>query len=198
MGKGAETRTKILDEALYLFNTQGYHNTSYKDLTARTHVQKGGIYNHFANKEALALEAFDYAKEKMRERSQEILQGQQHTIDRIKGVVAVFQSYQEDPVIEGGCIIMNTAVEADDTHPELLKQSREAMEEWRSYIIRCVDKGRSRGEIQTQVDGEALASFVLSGIEGSVLMSRLYSDNTHLENMVEYLYSYLDSLRGSK
>lgn len=195
MSKGQETREKILDEALVLFNTQGYQNTSFKDLTERTGVQKGGIYNHFSNKEQLTLDVFDRAIAKMRARSRQILQNQHHTIDRIKGVVAVFQSFQEDPIIEGGCIIMNTTVEADDTHPALLERSREAMEEWRGYIIRCAEKGIDRAEIQSHVNPEALASVVLGSLEGGVLMSRIYDDNTHFTHMVNYLNSYLDGLR---
>jgi TetR/AcrR family transcriptional repressor of nem operon len=195
MGKGEETRQKILEEATHLFNTKGYQNTSFRDLTLRTGVQKGGIYNHFANKEQLALESFELAMEKIRERARQILQGQPHTLDRIKGVVKVFQSLIETPVVEGGCPILNASVEADDTDPLLLSRSRAAMDEIREYIIRSVTKGQARSEIQPHVNPQTLATVVLSALEGAIMMSKLYDDLTYMTEVADYMNAYLDSLR---
>ena len=61
MTKGERTRLEIVRNAAPLFNTKGYEGTSLSDLMAATGLQKGGIYRHFASKEELAGEAFDYA-----------------------------------------------------------------------------------------------------------------------------------------
>ena len=61
MTKGERTRQEIVRNAAPLFNTKGYEGTSLSDLMAATGLQKGGIYRHFASKEELAAEAFDYA-----------------------------------------------------------------------------------------------------------------------------------------
>ena len=39
--------------------------------------------------------------------------------DRLTRMIKAFAKTARKPAIEGGCPIMNTAVEADDTHPEL-------------------------------------------------------------------------------
>lgn len=195
MSKGEATRRMILEESAHLFNTRGYQNTSYKDLTARTGIQKGGIYNHFKNKEQLTLEAFELVIEKMRERSRQILSGQPHTIDRLHGVVEVFKSNIDDPFIDGGCPILNATIEANNTNDTLLQRSQAAMNEWRSYIIRTVDKGKVRGEIQPQVEGEALATIILSTLEGGIMMSQLYDDPQQMAKVATHLHTYLDSLK---
>jgi len=59
MSKAQETKMRIIEQAAALFNQQGYAGSSMSDLMRG--LQKGGIYNHFRSKDELALEAFDFA-----------------------------------------------------------------------------------------------------------------------------------------
>ena len=61
MRSGEQTRENIIRQAAALFNQQGFAGASMSDIMLATGLQKGGIYRHFESKEALALEAFDYA-----------------------------------------------------------------------------------------------------------------------------------------
>lgn len=55
--KGEEARTEILHAAWKLFITRGYASTSLRDIAkAAGNRAVGGIYNHFASKEALFAE----------------------------------------------------------------------------------------------------------------------------------------------
>src|SRR4051812_20854104 len=63
MSKGEETRKKIVRQAASIFNQRGYEGSSLSDLMEATGLKKGGIYRHFASKEDLAAEAFDYTWE---------------------------------------------------------------------------------------------------------------------------------------
>ena len=48
-----ETRNRILDAAVEVFNRQGVAQTSLNDIAAEAGVTRGAIYWHFANKVAL-------------------------------------------------------------------------------------------------------------------------------------------------
>ena len=63
MTKGEQTRRKIVEAAAPIFNKHGYDGSSLHDLMEATGLKKGGIYRHFASKEELAAEAFDYTWE---------------------------------------------------------------------------------------------------------------------------------------
>ena len=54
--KGDRTRQNILDAAYTLFLEQGYSATSMRQIADRTGLALGGIYNHFAGKEAIFAE----------------------------------------------------------------------------------------------------------------------------------------------
>src|SRR5215475_7616525 len=60
MTKGELTRKRIVEAAAPIFNQHGYEGSSLAALMSATGLKKGGIYRHFASKEELAAEAFDY------------------------------------------------------------------------------------------------------------------------------------------
>ena len=51
--KGEATRARVVDVAYDLFLAQGYHGTSMRQIADRAGITMGGIYNHFAGKEAI-------------------------------------------------------------------------------------------------------------------------------------------------
>ena len=51
--KGERTRQVILDTAERLILAQGYHGTSMRQIADEAAIAVGGIYNHFASKEAI-------------------------------------------------------------------------------------------------------------------------------------------------
>jgi TetR/AcrR family transcriptional repressor of nem operon len=193
MSKGTQTREMILSRAAQLFNRQGYFGSSLSDLMHETGLEKGGIYNHFASKEQLALEAFDYAFALHQQRIQLALEGKRHAVDRLYAMLAYFESIIEDPLIPGGCPILNTAVEADDAHPALLERARNAMDSLRGTIERIVTRGIERHELRQGVDASRCATLFLSMFEGSLLLSNLYHDPVHVCHAVEYLTDYIET-----
>ena len=57
--KGAETRERILDAALELFRTQGYAETTMRQIAAAAGVAVGNAYYYFASKDQLILAFYE-------------------------------------------------------------------------------------------------------------------------------------------
>jgi AcrR family transcriptional regulator len=55
LSRGELTRQDILTAANQLFNQQGYHGTSMRQIAERAGIALGGIYNHFPGKETIFL-----------------------------------------------------------------------------------------------------------------------------------------------
>lgn len=193
MSKGEQTREMILERAAQLFSRQGYFGSSLSDIMQETGLEKGGIYNHFNSKEQLALEAFDYAFGLVQQRTREALSDKKHAIERLHAVLAVFERFVEDPPVVGGCPIMNTAIEADDAHPALRDRARGAMDNWRTTIHRIINKGIERGEVRSDVDADVVATLFITTLEGAIMLSRLYKDNTHMRRVVAHLTNYIET-----
>lgn len=192
MRNGEQTRENIVRQAAGLFNRQGFAGASMSDVMAATGLQKGGIYRHFESKEALALEAFDYAVDAMGRRFAEALEGKPHALDRLRAVVGVFAGIPEDPPVPGGCPMLNAMVEADHGNPTLRDRARRAMDGLRRLVARTVEEGVTRGEVRAGTDGDALATVLVATMEGAVALSQAYGDPVHVRRASEHLEWYLE------
>jgi len=195
MGKGEETRERILSHSAQLFNRQGYFGTSLADVMRETGLEKGGIYNHFTSKEQLALEAFDYAYKLVQQRTRQALAGKFDAIERLLAIVSVFQGEAEDPPVAGGCPILNTAIEADDANEMLRDRARAAMDDWRATIHRIVNKGIERQQIRPGLDADEVASIMISTLEGALMLSNLYKDPIHMKRASDYIVRYIETMK---
>lgn len=187
MSKGEQTRTMILALAAPLFNQQGYSGLSLSEIMEQTGLEKGGIYHHFKSKEQLALETFDYSYVVLSQRIRALLSGKHHAIERLHALLVYFQELADDLPIAGGCPILNTAIEADDTAPALRDRARGAMDELRATVRRILIKGIERGEVRPDVDVEIWVSSMIAAMEGAVMLSRLYQDNEHMRRVSAYI-----------
>jgi len=192
--KGELTRRRIVERAAPVFNQRGYAGTSLSELVAATGLEKGGIYNHFGSKDELALAAFDYAVELVAARNVEAQNGRVG-LDRLVGLIESFASWVDDPVIPGGCPLMNTAIDSDDTHPELARRAKDAMNDWQRLIGVIVKDAKQRGELRADVDPYALATLVTGGLDGSLMLTKVTGDPAHVRRMVAHLAAHVEALR---
>ncbi len=193
MERGARTREHILERSAQLFSRTGYFGSSLADIMRETGLEKGGIYNHFASKDELALAAFDYAFALLWERVGTALTGKPGAVEQLLALVGVFQSLIYRPMLAGGCPLLNTAVEADDAHPALSARARDGMTQCRQRVREIVEEGVARGELHAGTDGETVASVLLGGLEGAVMLTKLYRDAAHMRRTVDHLTHYIVS-----
>jgi len=194
MSKAAETRSRIIERAASLFNQKGYAGLSMSDIMAATGLKKGGIYNHFASKDELAIAAFEFAVEQVRQRYIQALRGQHGAIARLQAIVHTFVTAPSEVSLKGGCPLMNTAIESDDGHPELRSRAQQAMDQWRSLICQVVQQGQARGELRSEIDPDEVATIVIATLEGGLMLSMLYGDFSHLQRSATHLEDYLTQL----
>ncbi|WP_414527266.1 TetR/AcrR family transcriptional regulator [Nodularia chucula] len=192
MSKGKETKAKILQQAAELFNQQGYAGSSISDIMRVTGLQKGGIYNHFQSKDELALQAFDYAIACVSQHYIAALRNQRHAIARLHAIIAVFSNFADNPPIQGGCPLLNTAVESDDAHPALRERTQKAMNSWLHLIRRIIETGIEKGEIRSDVNADEITTIITATLEGAIMMSKLYGDSIYMQRAVNHLNQYID------
>ena len=196
MSKAESTRAHIIEQAANLFNQKGYAGSSMSDIMQATGLKKGGIYNHFGSKDELALAAFDYAATTMGARYIKAIRekASEGAIAQLHAVLDMFRQNMKDAVIEGGCPLLNTAIESDDNHPALRERTQQAMGRWHQSIQQVVRKGIKRGELPADVDPGAVATVIISTLEGSLMMTKLYNDPQYIGHSLSHLQSYVDSL----
>jgi len=192
--KGQQTRQRIVAEAAPVFNQRGYEGSSLSDLMKATGLEKGGIYRHFASKEELAAEVFDYTWAEARRTRLPDVDANDGAIPWLKQLVANFVE-RKSPVA-GGCPLLNTATEADDGNPILRAKVSKALRAWVAQLQSVVADGVARGELRRDVDPRQVAAVIIASLEGALMMSRLERSDEMLQRVRQHLSHYLDAMRS--
>jgi TetR/AcrR family transcriptional regulator, transcriptional repressor for nem operon len=192
LSKGQETRERIVAQAAPIFNQKGYAGTALSDLMEATGLEKGGIYRHFASKQELAGEAFDHAWKIAIETRFASTEEIPNTVDRLKRLILNFRDRQPG-LVPGGCPLLNTAVDADDSNPQLRAKARQALDSWLDRLQSIVEEGQQRGDISLEVDSAKVAALIVSTLEGSLMVSRLQKSLEPLDVAGAHLSEYLET-----
>jgi TetR/AcrR family transcriptional regulator, transcriptional repressor for nem operon len=190
--KGDETRQEIIRKAAPIFNRKGYSGAALSDLMRATGLEKGGIYRHFDSKQELAVDAFDHAWKLSFDARFEGVEMIVNTVDRLKQVVRNFRDRRAG-LVAGGCPLLNTAIDSDDSNPPLRAKARRALSSWLDRLQSIAEEGQQRGELRSDVDCEKLATLIVSMLEGSLMVSRLQRNEGPLDSACRHLEEYLES-----
>ena len=77
-------KLRILDAALDVFASKGYHDTRLDEIVEESHTSKGAIYFHFPNKERLFLALVDQFADLLERRVTEAIAPEQAGIARVR------------------------------------------------------------------------------------------------------------------
>jgi AcrR family transcriptional regulator len=195
MGKGQITRELILAKSARLFNTRGFAGASMSEIMKATGLEKGGIYNHFSSKEELAAAAFEYACARAGSQLKEFVEKGGDGLARLHLVIEAFENIRENPPIEGGCPIMNTAIECDDGSPAMKELVNQAMKRLELFVAQLCLQGQGEGIICREADAQQVSTFIIASLEGGLMISRLRDDGVALSVVARNLHHWLETLR---
>lgn len=193
MRKGERTREMIIEKAAELLNRYGYLSSPISAVMQETGLEKGGIYNHFGSKEELAIEAFHHSVNTMKRHFAKAFENKRNSVDRLLAFLEAFGELAENRPLPGGCPIMNVAIESDDAHPVFCIEARQAMDELYNTITKIVSRGIEKSEISQQTDADAVATILISTLEGALMMSKLYKDPVYVSRATDHLKRYIES-----
>jgi AcrR family transcriptional regulator len=196
--KGERTRRRIVERCAPIFNQRGYAGASMRDLVAASGLEKGGLYNHFDSKEALALASLDHSVSLVADRLAAARASSDDAVDQLVAVARAFAGWARKPALPGGCPIMNTAIEADDTNPELRAHAQDAMTRWHRLVGAIVKDGIAAGQLDAATDPYELATLLTATLEGALMLSRLLDDPAHMDRAVAHLERHITALRARK
>ncbi len=194
MSKAERTKEFIVEKTAPIFNTKGYAGTSLSDMTEATGLTKGSIYGNFANKDEVALASFDYNIRKLRAYVHAEEEKAQTIKEKLMVRTRLFGDVHPIAYPVGGCPMVNTGPEADDTHPALKARVAEALESWKARTVGFIEEGIRNNEIAADTDAEQAALTIMSMVQGAILVSRSTGKSAYGRKVMEVARKYITSL----
>jgi AcrR family transcriptional regulator len=197
--KGEKTRQHIIEQTALLMNQQGFLATPLSEIVKVTGLQKGGLYNHFADKEELALQAFDYCCNVFNEHIAGEIKGAASVLARLEAFIEAHCAFTASSKLPGGCPIMNASVEASDGQCDKLQErARQAMQNTIDALAEIIAAGVQNQELRGDIDARASAGVIIANVEGGILLRKLFKDDSHMEHVRNHLLTYVRSELAAK
>jgi TetR/AcrR family transcriptional repressor of nem operon len=194
MTKSEQTKAFIIETTAALFNKKGYAGTSLSDITNATRLTKGCIYGIFTNKDEVALAAFDYNVNKLNSIIRQEMDKYKTAKEKLLVYGKVYANYSAYPFPPGGCPILNTATESDDTHPELKKKVKAALNNWLKQLKGLVEEGIEAREFSNRTNPEQAALTIISIIEGGMMISGILDKPSYRTSIMQTMVAFIDNL----
>lgn len=194
--KAERTKSFIIEKTAEIFNKKGYAGTSMSDLTEATGLTKGSIYGNFANKEEVALAAFEYNHARIVNTVKIELDKAKTYYDKLMVYGRVYKDILGLIGNQGGCPILNTAIDADDTNVPLRLKAAKAVFSWKKNLVDIINAGMENGEFRQGIHAEELAVSIVALIEGGVMISKVTNDTRSMDYVlttVEHLVNQIKS-----
>jgi TetR/AcrR family transcriptional repressor of nem operon len=195
LSKAERTRRFIVETTAPIFNKKGYAGTSLSDLTDATGLTKGSIYGNFTNKEEVAAAAFDHNASILRKQIQDRIQKAGTYYDKLLVYAEVYHSFTRATFPDGGCPILNTAVDADDTNPMLKDKAAHAVLRWQKAIENLIQAGIDAGEFKPGVDLSGTALSMIALIEGGIMIAKVTSAPANLDKVLQTVKALITALK---
>jgi len=192
--KAERTRQFIIEKTANIFNKKGYAGTSMSDLTAATGLTKGSIYGNFENKEDVALAVFDYNHSRIITEVKKKTEAVSTFRDKLMVYADVYNHYLMPYFPEGGCPILNTAIEADDTNGLLKDRAAKAVIKWQRNIQDIIKSGIAAGEFKDEINPQQMAISIVALIEGGIMISQVTDDLSAFHRVIKTVTLLIDQI----
>lgn len=181
-----------LDRAMHTFWSKGFEATSLDELCEATGLGRSSLYAAFGSKRGLYFNAL--------ERYERLAVGwiaaELAGPLPIREAVARFLGKIIDDIVTGrgrrGCLIGNCAAELSRQDRKAAGKVRHSLGLLESTFRAGLARARERGEIAADADVDALARFLMSGIQGLRLVGKANPNRAVLDDIVAVMLRCLD------
>ncbi|MGA7340178.1 MAG: TetR/AcrR family transcriptional regulator [Terracidiphilus sp.] len=190
-----ESKTRLLDAALYVIRAKGYSATRVEDVCAAAGLTKGSFFHHFKSKEELALAAAEHfslrADGLFASAPYRSLPG---PVDRLLGYVEFRKAILLGELPQFTCLLGTMVQETYETHPLI----REACDNFIAAHARTVEADiaeavATRG-LRAGWTAESLALYTQAVIQGSFILAKARNSAQVAAACLDHLHRYLELL----
>jgi TetR/AcrR family transcriptional repressor of nem operon len=189
------TKEKILHEARQLIHTNGFRATSVDTIAKASGVKKANVFYYFPTKEALGLELLDQLSKVFLEEYlvPAFADTDRHPTELIRDVLRAGSARLEEEGCQGGCPLGNLALEMADVDEVFRNRLNRFFEAWEDLLEGVLRRGLDRGLYRDTLDPRATAAFIVSSIEGAMLLAKTKRNAEPLAHAGSQLVMLLES-----
>jgi TetR/AcrR family transcriptional regulator, transcriptional repressor for nem operon len=181
--------TAILDVAQELLQTRGFNAFSIKDLADRLRIRTSSVHYYFPTKADLCRALVARHRRRVAEALSNIDRQVPNAKTKLQWLASLFQS-----TIDAGnrmCPFGMLAAECATLDPESQAELRASFDDLETWLTRVLTQARKKGELSFAGKPRNEALFIVSSLEGAILVARTHEDPQRFEAAAGHLLSKL-------
>ena len=183
-------RDRLLTEGLRVIHERGFGASSVRDIVQAAGVPQGSFTNHFASKEAFGLEILEryYAMTSagvMATLRNDALP----PVVRLRRWIEVQLEYLQRDEMRKGCLYGNMAAEASEQSEAIRGRIVRAFAENQESVAYCLRAAVEGGEISASTDILETAGFIVSSLQGAILVAKATRSPEPIQRFLRTLFS---------
>ena len=195
MGKSVQTKQFIIETTAPVFNRQGYSGPSLSDLTEATGLSKGSIYGNFRDKDEVAIQALKYNISRINDSFEKEKINAVSATAKLMAYPNAYRKMYREILKNGGCPVLNTLTEADDTHEELKRIAVLVIRRWKRDLARIIANGKNLGEFRSCTDENKQANLIVTLMEGGSILTKSTGDDFFIKDALSHVEELITSMR---
>jgi AcrR family transcriptional regulator len=210
MGKGLETRERILEIAAAAVLAKGFGATSIEELIAEAGITKSGFFYHFKDKNELALGLLeryqnqnDWLLETMFGRAAQL---SDDPLQKLLIGLTLFAEYMAElPGGHPGCLVATLSYQDRLFNRDVRAMVAGTVKSWNDYFERMIEEVLAVYQPREPVSPEQLARTICASIDGGIIMSKALGTPEILpeqmlmaRNFIKLLFSPLAAVRAER
>jgi len=182
-GRGRASRERIVERAAELFAERGVAGTSLDEVLAAAGAGKSQLYHYFRGRDELVEAAVGL-------RCAQVLAGLTQALGTVASLAGLEQALAGfvagfEQMGLPGCPIGSLAAEVAERNEGARLQAAAAFDAWEQLFAGALERMRERGELRADASPALLATALLAGIEGGMVLSQTRKDPASLHIAVE-------------
>lgn len=193
------TKRKLLDAAVSLMIRKGFTASTVDDICAEAGLTKGSFFHYFDSKEDLAKAAAKH----FHQRQQQMFDGADFRsladpLERVHGRLDFLADVACNPQLPKSCLIGNLAQEVSATHDGIRCVCECVFESTAADFERDVAAAKLKHAPGADFDPASVARLYITLMQGSMILAKASKNPGILEENIEHLRSYIESLLGKR
>ncbi|NKL39049.1 TetR family transcriptional regulator [Rhizobium leguminosarum bv. viciae] len=182
-----------------VFWDRGYHDAALPDLLAEMGITKGSFYKALGDKKAIFLRAMELYSEDAAQSIRKVLASDPSPKVAIRNAFLRFADLSSGADGRRGCFAVLTATEmlpVDSESAELVQSHYKRLQ---NLFAEAVRKGQAMGEINKDLDPEAVSQFIVAQAQGMRVLGKLGSTRKQMLTDVDLVMRILfQGLNGNR
>jgi TetR/AcrR family transcriptional repressor of nem operon len=159
-----------IEKAMQVFWHKGYEATSMENLLTAMNLNRGSLYDTFGDKRQLFLNVIDRYCATFASSKYSLLNQPGPALPTLRRfIVGMIEGGLADPQ-RRGCLISNTIMELSPHEQEIAARLRQALKWAEDMFFEILTRAKQQGELKKGQDPRALARFLITTMQGTIVM----------------------------